>query len=41
MTTRSIAERFTRGDDTGEHSNVASHLQFKRGDLEEGFAKAT
>ena len=40
MTTRSIAERFTRGDDTGEHSNVASHLQFKRGDLEEGFAKA-
>jgi CO/xanthine dehydrogenase Mo-binding subunit len=40
MTTRSIAERFTRGDDTGVHSNVASHLQFKRGDLDEGFAKA-
>ncbi len=40
MTTRSIAERFTRGDDTGVHSNIASHLQFKRGDLDEGFAKA-
>ena len=40
MTTRSIAERFTRGDDTGVHSNVASHLQLKRGDLEEGFAKS-
>ena len=26
--------------DTGVHSNVASHLQFKRGDLDEGFAKA-
>ena len=40
MTTRSIAERWTRGDDTGVHSNVASHLQFRRGDLEEGFAAA-
>ena len=40
MTTRSIAERFTRGDDTGVHSNIASHLQFKRGDIEEGFARA-
>ena len=39
MTTRSIAERFTRGDDTGVHSNIASHLQFKRGDLEDGFAR--
>ena len=40
MTTRSIAERFTRGDDTGVHSNIASHLQLKRGDIEEGFARA-
>ena len=40
MTTRSIAERWTRGDDTGVHSNVASHLRFQRGDLDEGFAAA-
>ena len=40
MTTRSIAERWTRGDDTGVHSNVASHLRFQRGELDEGFAAA-
>src|SRR5262249_32029917 len=40
LTTRSIAERFTRGTDTGVHSNVASHIQFKRGDLDQGFAQA-
>ena len=41
MTTRSLAERFGRGTDTGVPSNVASHLQFKRGDLEQGFAEAS
>ncbi|MHB8574576.1 MAG: xanthine dehydrogenase family protein molybdopterin-binding subunit, partial [Dehalococcoidia bacterium] len=40
MTTRSLAERFSRGTDTGVHSNVASHIQFKRGDLDEGFRQA-
>ena len=40
MTTRSIAERFSRGTDTGVKSNIASHLQFKRGDLVQGFAEA-
>jgi CO/xanthine dehydrogenase Mo-binding subunit len=40
MTTRSLAERFSRGTDTGEHSNIASHLQFKEGDVEAGFAQA-
>src|SRR5690349_11527058 len=37
MTTRSLAERFSRGTDTGVHSNIASHLQFKRGDIDQGF----
>ena len=41
MTTRSVAERFARGDDTGQKSNVSSHLQFKNGDLDSGFGKAT
>ncbi|HZU75930.1 MAG TPA: xanthine dehydrogenase family protein molybdopterin-binding subunit, partial [Dehalococcoidia bacterium] len=40
MTTRSLAERFARGTDTGVKSNVASHLQFKQGDVEAGFAQA-
>jgi len=40
MTTRSLAERFSRGTDTGVKSNVASHIQFQRGDLERGFAEA-
>jgi CO/xanthine dehydrogenase Mo-binding subunit len=40
MTTRSVAQRFTRGTDTGVASNVASYIQFKGGDLEEGFRQA-
>ncbi|MGI8549738.1 MAG: xanthine dehydrogenase family protein molybdopterin-binding subunit [Dehalococcoidia bacterium] len=40
MTTRSLAERFTRGTDTGVHSNIASHQQLKRGDVDQGFAAA-
>jgi xanthine dehydrogenase molybdenum-binding subunit len=41
MTTRSLAERFSRGTDTGVHSNIASHIQFKQGDVEQGFAQAS
>ncbi|MGE0544304.1 MAG: xanthine dehydrogenase family protein molybdopterin-binding subunit [Dehalococcoidia bacterium] len=41
LTTRSLAERFSRGTDTGVRSNIASHLQFKQGDIEQGFAEAT
>lgn len=40
LTTRAIAQRFDRGTDTGERGNIASHLQFKRGDLARGFAEA-
>jgi xanthine dehydrogenase molybdenum-binding subunit len=40
MTTRFRVERSGRGEDTGEKSNVAGHLQFKRGDLEQGFREA-
>ena len=40
MTTRSLAERFSRGTDTGVKSNIASHIQFKHGDVDEGFASA-
>src|SRR6266568_7729937 len=40
MTTRFRVERFERGQDTREHSNIAGHLQFKRGDLEQGFQEA-
>ena len=40
LTTRNTAERFARGTDTGVKSNIASHLQFKRGDLEQGFKDA-
>jgi len=40
MTTRSLAERFSRGTDTGVNSNIASHIQFKHGDVDEGFASA-
>src|SRR5947209_3810317 len=32
MTTRFRVERFERGQDTSEHSNIAGHLQFTRGD---------
>jgi CO/xanthine dehydrogenase Mo-binding subunit len=40
MTTLSLAERFGRGTDTGVTSNVASHIQFKSGDVDEGFQRA-
>ena len=40
MTTRSLAERFSRGTDTGRSSNVASHLRFERGDIAVGFEQA-
>ena len=40
MTTRFRVERFGPGDDTGERSNVAGHLQHKLGDVEQGFAEA-
>ena len=40
MTTHSVAKRFERGTDTGVGSNIASHLQFKLGDPEAGFAEA-
>ena len=33
-------ERFERGEDTSAKSNIAGHLQFKRGDLEQGFTEA-
>ncbi len=40
MTTRFRIERFGRGEDTGVKSNIAAHIQFKRGDLEQGFKEA-
>ena len=40
MTTRFRVERFGPGDDTGERSNIAGHLQHKLGDVEAGFAAA-
>jgi CO/xanthine dehydrogenase Mo-binding subunit len=40
MTTHTVARRFDRGTDTGDGSNIASHLQFKQGDIEAGFAEA-
>ena len=40
MTTRFRVERFGPGDDTGERSNIAGHLQHKLGDVEQGFAEA-
>ena len=40
MTTRFRVERFGPGDDTGERSNIAGHLQHKLGDVETGFAEA-
>ncbi len=40
LTTRTTAERFGRGTDTGVQSNVASHLVFQGGDVEQGFAEA-
>ncbi len=40
MTTHFRVERVGKGEDTGEKSNIAGHLQFKRGDLEQGFKQA-
>ncbi|MCI0768993.1 MAG: xanthine dehydrogenase family protein molybdopterin-binding subunit [Chloroflexi bacterium] len=40
LTTHEVQRRFTRGDDTGVISNVASHLQFKQGDVADGFSRA-
>lgn len=40
MTTRFRVERFARGDDTGVKSNIAGHIQHKRGDVEAGFRQA-
>ena len=40
MTTRFRVERFGPGDDTGERSNVAGHLQHKLGDVDKGFREA-
>ncbi|HLZ70221.1 MAG TPA: xanthine dehydrogenase family protein molybdopterin-binding subunit [Dehalococcoidia bacterium] len=40
LTTRTTAERFGRGTDTGVQSNIASHLIFQGGDLEQGFKDA-
>src|SRR5919204_2104014 len=40
MTTRFRVERFERGQDTHEPSNIAGHLQFTRGDLAQGFREA-
>ena len=40
LTTRAVVERGSRGTDTGVNSNIASHVQYKRGDLEQGFGEA-
>jgi CO/xanthine dehydrogenase Mo-binding subunit len=40
MTTFFKLDRMTRGDDTGVHGNVASHIQHKLGDVEKGFREA-
>ena len=40
MTTHFKLERFGRGDDTGVHGNIASHIQHKLGDVETGFREA-
>src|SRR5262244_2050150 len=40
MTTRFRVERFARGEDTGEPSNIAGHIQHKLGDVEQGFQEA-
>lgn len=37
MTTLFKVERFGKGEDTGVKSNVASQIQFKRGDLDKAF----
>ena len=40
MTTRFRVERFARGEDTGDKSNTAGHIQHGLGDLDKGFQEA-
>ena len=40
LTTYFKLERFAKGDDTGAKSNIASHIQHKLGDVEEGLQEA-
>ncbi len=40
LTTHFKLARFARGDDTGVRGNIASHIQHRLGDVEEGFRKA-
>ena len=40
MTTRFRVERFGAGEDTGQRSNIAGHIQHKVGDVEKGFQEA-
>ncbi|MFQ6028825.1 MAG: xanthine dehydrogenase family protein molybdopterin-binding subunit, partial [Dehalococcoidia bacterium] len=40
MTTRFRQDRVGAGEDTGEISNIAGHLQHKLGDVEQGFREA-
>ena len=40
LTTVFRVERFGPGENTGVKSNVAGHIQFKRGELEQGFKEA-
>ncbi len=40
LTTHFKLDRFGRGDDTGVHGNVASHIQHRLGDVDKGFQEA-
>ncbi|MBI4282707.1 MAG: xanthine dehydrogenase family protein molybdopterin-binding subunit [Chloroflexi bacterium] len=40
MTTHSQGDSSSRGSNTGVKSNIASHIQLKRGNLEQGFREA-
>ncbi len=40
LTAREVKSRMDPGEDTGDHGNIASHLQFKLGDIEKGFKDA-
>ena len=40
MTTRFKQDRAGEGEDTGEKSNIAGHIQHRLGDVEKGFAQA-
>ena len=41
LTIRNTAERFGRGTDTGVVSNIGSHIQYKLGNVEQGFKEAS